>query len=218
MDTIHIHPKSSMGSKTEISASNFETEDIENVRVDSRFRTLSLVDNIKSALSVLALAAGLTIMGLSAHGVSVYHATHLPGDFLLPLWPADFDLRPTVALLVGSVIVILVNLLSVVMNKIKMVRNNSIINLLTLLSLPLIALIVSIVSISVFYSINASTTTDSFQSWTCRWKHVDMQIQPHFGTLCNQSQASVGLSVMLVPLEIIILGMAACQILLKRRT
>lgn len=70
---------------------------------------------------------------------------------------------------------------------------------------------------SIFYNVSASTTTDSFQSWTCRWKDVEMKMQPHFGTLCKQSQAGIALSVLLVPIEVIILGVAAYQVILKRQ-
>ena len=71
---------------------------------------------------------------------------------------------------------------------------------------------------SFFYGVNASTTNDSLQSWTCRWEDVTMTMQPHFGTLCRQSKASVGLAVMLVPVEAIILGLAAYQFVLEKRS
>lgn len=44
-----------------------------------------------------------------------------------------------------------------------------------------------------------------------------MQAEPHFDTLCHQSQVSTGLNVMLVPLEAIILGLAGYQLVLEKR-
>lgn len=82
---------------------------------------------------------------------------------------------------------------------------------------PAIALVAAIIAMSFFYGVNASTTNDSLQSWTCRWKDVTMNVQPHFGTLCKQSRAGVALSVMLVPVEAIILGLAAYQFTLEKR-
>lgn len=70
---------------------------------------------------------------------------------------------------------------------------------------------------SLFYAVNASSTVDSLQSWTCRWKDVPMRTQPHFGTLCKQSQAGVVLTVLLVPLEAAILAVAAYQAVLERQ-
>lgn len=68
-----------------------------------------------------------------------------------------------------------------------------------------------------FYAINASTTVDTFQSWTCRWKQVRMKAQPRFGTLCRQSEAGLILAVLLVPLELFVLATAFFQVFLERR-
>lgn len=114
--------KTSVSSKTEISSSNFET-DIDHVHIDSKFRMFQLAENLRLGLSVLAFAAAITVMGISAHAVAVYDATHLPEDFLLPLWPAKFDLRPNEAMVAGSVVVIVANAVSLVVNKIKPVSD-----------------------------------------------------------------------------------------------
>ncbi|KAF4452651.1 hypothetical protein FALBO_16142 [Fusarium albosuccineum] len=235
MDTTLTHM--STGSKTEISASNFET-DVEEIQHEPSFRVLHLVDSARLGLTVLALAAGITILGVSADAIAVYNATHVPDDFLLPLWPANFDLRPTVALVVGSVLVMLANALSLVVSKIptvrhpsasacffpsgltvamKKIRSNAGVKMTLVFAPPIIAFVAAIISMSFFYAVNASTTADSFQSWTCRWRDVAMTTQPHFGTLCKQSWAGVVLSVMLVPVEAIILGLAAYQFSLERR-
>lgn len=84
------------------------------------------------------------------------------------------------------------------------------------LAAPLVSFIIALISMSFYYGINASDSTETFQSWTCRWDNVPMQSEPHFGTLCHQSQVATGLNIMLVPLELIILGLAASQIVLER--
>ncbi|KAF5658132.1 hypothetical protein FHETE_10049 [Fusarium heterosporum] len=235
----------SIGTKTEISASNFET-DVESVRTEPSFRLYRLIDSARLGLTILGLAAGLTILGVSANALTVYNATYVPQDWLLQLWPANFDVRPTVALVVGSAIVVVANLISLIASKIPAVRPLPSICLLVLFDFaffgsganghyvnqargnaavkaavtftpPAIALMAAIIAMSFFYGVNASTTNDSLQSWTCRWKDVTMNVQPHFGTLCKQSKAGVGLSVMLVPVEAIILGLAAYQFTLERR-
>ncbi|KAF4983883.1 hypothetical protein FZEAL_824 [Fusarium zealandicum] len=206
----------SNGSKTEVSASNFEV-DVEDIRIEPKYRTLRLVNSAKSGLTVLALAAAITILGVSADAMAVYNATHVPADFLLSLWPSNFDLRPTVALVVGSVLVIVANVSSLVAAKVPAARKNSAVKLALGFAPPIMALVAAVIAMSFFYAVNASNTADSFQSWTCRWKDVAMTTQPHFGTLCKQSRAGVALSVLLVPLEAIILGLAAYQFILERQ-
>jgi hypothetical protein len=86
------------------------------------------------------------------------------------------------------------------------------------LAAPAVGFIASLVAMSLFYAVNSSSTVDNFQSWTCRWNDVPMSMQPHFGTLCKQSQAGVVLSVLLVPLEAAILAVAGYQAVLERQT
>ena len=114
----------SIGTKTEISASNFET-DVESVRTEPSFRLYRLIDSARLGLTVLGLAAGLTILGVSADAIAVYNATYVPEDWFLQLWPSSFDMLPTVALVVGSTLVVVTSLVSLVAGKIPTVRNPS---------------------------------------------------------------------------------------------
>jgi len=112
----------SIGTKTEISASNFET-DVESVRTEPNVRLYRLMDSARLALTVLGLAAGLTILGVSADAIAVYHATYVPEGWFLQLWPSNLDMRPTVALVVGGALVVVASLVSLIAGKIPTVRN-----------------------------------------------------------------------------------------------
>lgn len=115
---------SEVGSKTEVSTStsNFDLDNIDDVHFQSKIRLFNTLDSIRVGLTLLALAAGITILGVSADALAVYDATHVSADFLLPLWPNDFDLRPTVALVVGSTIVIVASAVSLAASKMQHVR------------------------------------------------------------------------------------------------
>lgn len=67
-----------------------------------------------------------------------------------------------------------------------------------------------------FYAVNASETSDTLLSWTCRWRAVPMVQRPHFETLCKESWAGVYLSVLLIPVEAIVLAVAGWQVKLER--
>ena len=49
------------------------------------------------------------------------------------------------------------------------------------------------------------------------WKQVGMSMQPHFGSLCRQSEAALVLAILLVPLELCVLVTACFQMLLERK-
>lgn len=74
-----------------------------------KLRTLAAVDGARTALAVLALCAGITVLGVSADALAVYDATHVSADYLLPLWPQGLDARPTVALVACGAITAAVN-------------------------------------------------------------------------------------------------------------
>lgn len=99
----------------------------------------------------------------------------------------------------------------------KQLRNKTGLHAIASLAAPAISFVASLVAMALFYAVNASTTVDSLQSWSCRWKDVPMRAQPHFGTLCRQSEAGVALTVLLVPLEAAVLAVAGYQAVLERQ-
>ncbi|KAK1987040.1 hypothetical protein LZ30DRAFT_580870 [Colletotrichum cereale] len=195
--------------------SDFEV-DIEESHNSSQARVLKAVDAARVSLTALALLASITVLGVSADALAVYDATHVPAHYLLPLWPDAFDLRPTVALVVGSSILIIANMVSLLFSRVRYLRGQTLIHSSLAVAAPAVGLIASIISMSFFYSINASTTVDTLQSWSCRWSSVVMMTRPHFGTLCKQSKAGLYLSVLLIPVEAIVLGAGAYQMIVER--
>ncbi|KAI9167375.1 hypothetical protein HJFPF1_03502 [Paramyrothecium foliicola] len=200
--------------KIETSTSNFEVDFTDS---HPRQRLVNLLESARAALTVLALASAITIVGLSADALAVYNRTHVPIDLLLPLWPERFDIRPTTALVATSTIIAVVTAISLLASKMPSLRRNTVISSVSCLGAPLIGFVLAFIAMAFFYGVNASDTVETFQSWTCRWQGVAMRSEPHFGTLCKQSRAGLGLAVALVPLEAVILGLAAYQIILERK-
>ena len=85
------------------------------------------------------------------------------------------------------------------------------------LGAPVVSFVVAMVAMILFYSVNGSKSVDTIQSWTCRWRDVAMLTQPYFGTLCSQSEAGLALSVLLVPLEAVVIGVAAFQLFVQKK-
>lgn len=102
------------------SASDYEVDprDLSYLRQQSMIRYLN---SVRVGLAGLALLSGITILGTTANALMVYNNTHVSSDLHVALWPEEFDLRPAVALVVGSSIVILANLVTLVLSKAKVV-------------------------------------------------------------------------------------------------
>lgn len=102
------------------SASDFEV-DSQDLHLRSKVKTLRVIDSARVGLTVVALLMGITVLGVSADALAVYDSTHVGRDFLLPLWPDNFNLRPTVALVVGAAIVVISNVVSLLSSKVQTV-------------------------------------------------------------------------------------------------
>jgi hypothetical protein len=104
--------------------STFDFEvDSQDQHLQSKTRALRLVDSVRIGATALALLMGLTVLGVSANTLSVYDSTHVSSDFLLALWPDEFNIRPTVALVVGSAFVIATNIVALCFSKIPSVSH-----------------------------------------------------------------------------------------------
>ncbi|KAG6365018.1 hypothetical protein INS49_006624 [Diaporthe citri] len=202
--------------KHEASSSTFEVDSHSDQYLEGQTKTFKLIDAARVSTTALALLCGITIMGLSADATRVYNTTRLEGSPLLSMWPESFDMQPTVALVAGSSLVTLANLAALLCSKVPRLRNNTPVHTPVMFAAPVVGFVAALVAVIVFYAINASETTDSLLSWTCRWRSVQMGQAPYFGTLCGQSWASVYLAVVLVPLEAIALCAAGWQLKVEK--
>lgn len=224
-------------------ASSFEADSHDH-HLQSKIRALEKTDSVRIGLTLVALLMGISILGVSADTLAVYDNTHVSREYLLPLWPAEFNLRPTVALVVGSSIVILANTASLLSSKVQSVSRNPPIRRVfshdhtaftnsryhvqlrskvtvhtsVAFAAPFVGLAAAVISMIFFYAVNASTTEDTLLSWTCRWKAVPMLQRPHFGTLCKESYAGLYMAILLIPLEALVLAVAGWQMKLERYT
>lgn len=105
------------------SSSEFET-DSRDQHLRCKIRQSQLIDNARIGASVLALLMALSILGMSANTLRTYDDTKIVSsseefDQVFPsLWPDEFNIRPTVALVVGSAIVMVANVAGLVFSKV----------------------------------------------------------------------------------------------------
>lgn len=196
--------------KGNASSSEFEV-DSRDLHLQSKVKTARTLDNARVAVTALALLMGLTVLGVSANTLSVYDRTHVAGDFLLALWPEEFNIRPNISLVIGSVFVVISNIAALCFSKVQSLRSKATVHTSTTFAAPLVGLAAALIAIIFFYAVNASEEVDTFLSWTCRWKAVPMVQEPHWDTLCHQSQAGLYLAILLIPVEAAALGLAVFQ-------
>ncbi len=106
--------------KNEVSVSDFEVSS-EDSRAQSKLSLVRIVDTLRVGFTIVALAVGAVVLGLSADALAVYNSTSLPADFMISLWPDEFDTRPTKALIACGAVVIVANGLALALSKVSAV-------------------------------------------------------------------------------------------------
>lgn len=107
------------------SAPSFEASS-QDLHLQSKMRTIRTVDTARVGVTAAALLMGLSVLGVSANTLRVHHNTNISSDYFLPLWPDEFSIRPTMALVAGSVFVVVSSILSLAFSKVSSVCSQSI--------------------------------------------------------------------------------------------
>ncbi|RKU42227.1 hypothetical protein DL546_001583 [Coniochaeta pulveracea] len=196
--------------------SSFEVDSRDH-SIQKRVNALRHDETVRISLLGLAVAMGVTIMGLCANVYSVYERTHVGPDHYLALWPEQLNTAPTSVLLAGSTTVVVTNLVALITSKVQLLRNKRLFHSLTSVIAPFVGSILAVVTVGEFWAVNASNTDDTLLSWTCRWKSVSMGQQPYFGTLCHENWAAVVMAIIVMVLELVILGLGAYQWITERQ-
>lgn len=100
------------------STSDIHEFDTPGVEQQKSVQTSRMVESVRLGLTALAFLAGITIVGTSGDTLRVYNITHLGQDFFLALWPNEFDIQPTIALIICGLIILLASLVSLAVSKI----------------------------------------------------------------------------------------------------
>ncbi|KAK3898334.1 hypothetical protein C8A05DRAFT_47310 [Staphylotrichum tortipilum] len=198
-------------SRSQGSASSFEADSTDR-HLESKMRTIRAIDSARVGTTTLALLMGLTVLAVSANTLRVYNETHVASDFLLPLWPDNFNVRPTVSLVVGSTIVLVSNIVALCFSQVGSLRARATAHTSITFLAPLLGLVGALIAVVFYYAANASDVADTFLSWTCRWRDVPMAQSPHWDTLCQQGHAGLYLAILLVPVEVVALGLGAAVV------
>ncbi|CAK7206423.1 hypothetical protein SEUCBS139899_009215 [Sporothrix eucalyptigena] len=211
------------------SSSEFEVDSNHNLQqdahLDSKIRTLRFLDAGRAAATLLALLMGLAVLGTTGHALQAYNTSRFDassgGAAWLSMWPNNsaFDVKPTVALVVGAALVVLANIIALTSHHRFVRAKLSVAHTPLTFSAPFVGLVAAIVAIILFYVANRSATADTLLSWSCRWRHLTTASPaPQFASLCKASHAGVDLAILLIPVEFIAFVLAGVELKLQRYT
>ncbi|OAP64415.1 hypothetical protein AYL99_00387 [Fonsecaea erecta] len=193
----------------------------------------------RTGLAILTTATATAAMGCEGHVLHSYNNTHMGSKWHLPpLWPTDVDVRPTLAILISSTLILVLSLSYLIVSLIPTPYSRTLLYNLLFFASSLAGVILSVFAIP-FNSLLTNPTShhhrDSIQSWTCKFSHGasqfmadahslqipvyvthGMPIPAGFKRLCMESEVSQGLMALLLALEVLNVGVAVVGVLLER--
>lgn len=116
--------KKSSSLKQEMTSSHYEVDGHDRY-LQKQSKMLRVVDAARLSITLASLVCGIVILGLSTDAISAYNSTRISEVGWLAIWPASFDLRPTVALVVGSCLVTVANIAGLLCSKVPQVSEYS---------------------------------------------------------------------------------------------
>ncbi|KAI9932250.1 hypothetical protein ASPWEDRAFT_39876 [Aspergillus wentii DTO 134E9] len=183
---------------------------------------------LRIGLAFIIFGAAIAVVGCEAVPLQHYQSTFAYTKVWLYLWPLNFDLRPTKAILSCGGIIAFQNLVYIVAALLPTPRSR--IRFLNLLAgaTAVSGFITSLVGVLFTIYLPSSTYPSGFNenetlhSWTCKWKSIrnpsssDAQAPIHFERDCTETQAAFVLLGILIGLEIIMGFVAAAGLWLER--
>ncbi|GFF31840.1 hypothetical protein IFM58399_03014 [Aspergillus lentulus] len=183
------------------------------------------------ALSVVCFGSALAIIGCEAVPFQHYRSTSGYEEAGLALWPLNFDLRPTIAILSSGCVIAVLNLVYIV--AVLIPSPHSHIRRLNIVAsgTAVAGLIAAAVGLAFAIYLPQSTYPGGFShnetlhSWTCKWKamrsvtsseNASLHAPTHFERDCSETRAGFVLLALLIGLEVVGGAVGAFGVWLER--
>ncbi|EAW07185.1 uncharacterized protein ACLA_018890 [Aspergillus clavatus NRRL 1] len=173
---------------------------------------------IQLGVSIICLSCALAAVGCEAVPYQHYRSTSAFEEAGLALWPLNFDLQPTIAILSCGCVIALQNLVYIIAALLPSPHSH--IRRLNILAsgTAFAGLLAATIGLAFSIYLPRSTYPDGFSqnetlhSWTCKWKALgsvtssedaDVHAPTHFARDCRETQAAFVILALLVGLEVV---------------
>lgn len=103
--------------KNEVSFSDFEQQTYHvNANTNQKSRHLRTVHWIRNVMNSVAFVCGVLVFAFALDAKVTYNNTSVPANYLLSLWPQQFNVGPTNALISTGVIVVITSFVTAVVS------------------------------------------------------------------------------------------------------
>ncbi|KAI4180045.1 MAG: hypothetical protein LQ346_007070 [Caloplaca aetnensis] len=162
---------------------------------------------LRIALSTVILLASIVVIACTARALDTYATTkHDAAAWVLPLWPARVDLRPTHALLACAIILAITNIFYIIAALAPTpLRSFRTLNLISTI-IAFLSVFLTIFTTAYASAINShlsdSTESGTLSTWSCRWRGFGSNVPAHFPEICVTSSAALNLVILMIVIEV----------------
>ncbi|KAL8937130.1 MAG: hypothetical protein Q9216_004577 [Gyalolechia sp. 2 TL-2023] len=165
-----------------------------------------LVHWLRIATSTVTFVASIIIIACTARALQSYNTTRDNADWVLPLWPASVDLRPTHSLLACGVLIAVTSIFYIIAalapTPLRAMRTlNLIFTILAFLS-TFLTIFTTAFAATINSRHSDSTQAGTLASWTCRWQGFGSSAPGHFSEICAESKAALDVVILMIVIEV----------------
>ncbi|KAL8864633.1 MAG: hypothetical protein Q9174_007279, partial [Haloplaca sp. 1 TL-2023] len=162
---------------------------------------------LRIALSIITFLLAIIIISFSGNVLRTYsNNRNNEVEWILPLWPATVDLRPTHALLGGATVLAVFSILNLVAilapTPLRAPKPLNILStILAFLSLTTTIVITAFAS-TITNNLADETNAATLESWTCKWQGLSRVAPGKFSDICTQSTSALNLMILMIVIEV----------------
>ncbi|KAL8917245.1 MAG: hypothetical protein Q9208_008084 [Pyrenodesmia sp. 3 TL-2023] len=162
---------------------------------------------LRIALSVVILLASIVIIACTARALNTYAITqNNAAAWLLPLWPAKVDLRPTHAVLACAVILTIASIFYIIAaiapTPLRSFRTLNLISTIIAFLSVFLTIFTTAFASAINSHLSDSTEAGTLSTWSCRWRSFGPSVPAHFPEICVTSSAALNLVILLIVIEV----------------
>ncbi|KAL9002700.1 MAG: hypothetical protein Q9188_004381 [Gyalolechia gomerana] len=161
---------------------------------------------LRIATSVVTLLASIITIACTARALQTYNTTRDNADWVLPLWPASVDLRPTHSMLACGVIIAVMSIFYIVAalapTALRALRTLNLIFTMLAFLTTFLTIFTTAFASTINSHLSNSTQAGTLSSWTCKWQGFGSATPGHFSEICVESTAALDVVILMIVIEV----------------
>ncbi|KAL8932489.1 MAG: hypothetical protein Q9211_006285 [Gyalolechia sp. 1 TL-2023] len=161
---------------------------------------------LRIATSLVTLLASIVVIACTARALRNYNTTRDNANWVLPLWPASVDLRPTHMTLACGVIIATTSIVYIISalapTPLRALHTLNLVFTIFAFLATFLTIFTTAFASTINSHLSNSTQAGTLSSWTCKWQGFGSAAPGHFAEICVESKAALKVVILMIVMEI----------------